>query len=452
MLSYEELIGSLARNQQRLLAKRIVQQRRRLPSALNEQALFTRSSPHGDLSDGSFHSPCNRIASYYSPQASEAAAVLFEDFTGRGTARRASHSPTQARSIHQPCQRGCAATTHSADAHLSTLRPEQLTQFAEAYMRWCFYLEAGISTKHIAPFRQQWLSHVLDLVPSEHHFRLPESHYAQLINEAIEETKADYVYAMRSAIMMYIMRAPVERIRLGLEPLTPFMNVLDPAQQRRASLANNAVQETQASQRVIMAQADLACTLQILSVNAVELAALWHDGGFKDQLLVDTQSHSFVAKLPVVAEDFEALQLECQERVKASLWTHWLPRSAEIFRTMPPICINADAAAYYRSIATLQSNQLRELVQRSIDAYVALFDAHDTGAAAITSICVCRACNIVAIACRVPLLVSFTQSALLPRFDPFTPRHAKANICVITCQAWTLQQWWTAEAMQSLQV
>ena len=43
---------------------------------------------------------------------------------------------------------------------------------------------------------------------------------------------------------------------------------------------------------------------------------------------------------------------------------------------MPPVYINGNADAYYRSIATLQSNQLRCLAKDSINAYVQFFEGH----------------------------------------------------------------------------
>lgn len=79
-LGYDELIQSFARNKQRMLAKRIVQQRRRLPPAINDAALFTRACPYGDSDDPFYHSISSKVASYYSPQAAVAAAILFEEF------------------------------------------------------------------------------------------------------------------------------------------------------------------------------------------------------------------------------------------------------------------------------------------------------------------------------------------------------------------------------------
>lgn len=63
-----------------MLAKRVVQQRKRLPPAINDQALFTKSCPYGDSDDPFYHSPCNKIGSNYSPEAAVAAAILFEEF------------------------------------------------------------------------------------------------------------------------------------------------------------------------------------------------------------------------------------------------------------------------------------------------------------------------------------------------------------------------------------
>lgn len=128
--------------------------------------------------------------------------------------------------------------------------------------------------------------------------------------------------------------------------------------------------------RVERARENIAWSLQTLSANALELSALWHLQGFSDKLLVDVLSAPFTSQMPMEAVVFEAHQQECHERVKSALWTHWLPKSAEIFRLIPPVCINGDAAAYYRSIATLQGNQLRHLVLQTLHHYVGFFEQY----------------------------------------------------------------------------
>ena len=68
------------------------------------------------------------------------------------------------------------------------------------------------------------------------------------------------------------------------------------------------------------------------------------------------------------ADAFRQHQTEVCEAAKSALWTSWAPKSVEIFNRLPPVFINGDSDAYYRAVATLQSNQLRDLVQRSLDA------------------------------------------------------------------------------------
>jgi dynein heavy chain len=123
--------------------------------------------------------------------------------------------------------------------------------------------------------------------------------------------------------------------------------------QRRIDVALRVLPE-EWSAHVDMAREEIAWTLQTLSANALELTSLWQLQHFHEKLLVEVSSPAFLAKLPMDAMDFEIAQHECHQRVKQSLWTHWLPKSAEVFRLIPPVCINGDSEAYYSCIATLQ--------------------------------------------------------------------------------------------------
>ena len=111
----------------------------------------------------------------------------------------------------QPSPRG--ATSPGIEAHYGAqhFAPAVLRDLADAIERYFYYVEVGISTKHIAPFRQVWIENVLSLLPPARPAALSEEYYEQLLEEAVEEMKADYVYSMRKAIMSYIMRSPIER-------------------------------------------------------------------------------------------------------------------------------------------------------------------------------------------------------------------------------------------------
>jgi dynein heavy chain, axonemal len=163
--------------------------------------------------------------------------------------------------------------------------------------------------------------------------------------------------------------------RLNLQSLEVVLQTPDIMTQRRIDIALRVLPEEWSS-HVDMAREEIAWTLQTLSANALELTSLWMLQHFHEKLLVEVSSPAFLAKLPMDAMDFETVQHECHQRVKQSLWTYWLPKSAEVFRLIPPVCINGDAEAYYRCIATLQGNQLRQLVHDSIESYVKFFEQH----------------------------------------------------------------------------
>ena len=186
----------------------------------------------------------------------------------------------------------------------------------------------------------------------------------------------DYMRSMRKAIVEYVMRNPLERDRLGLGGLDRIW----PEYQLWATWWRRpAFRETPPSWKAAYATAthDLAYSLQTLSPNVLELSSIWQShSGVAGKVLVDVGSPAFVAQLPVTLDEFKGLQAVQTERIRNLLWTMWVPKCGEVFRRLPPLYINNDAPAYWRSIATLQSNQLRSLVQDSINAYVAYFESH----------------------------------------------------------------------------
>ncbi len=48
------------------------------------------------------------------------------------------------------------------------------------------------------------------------------------------------------------------------------------------------------------------------------------------------------------ADWFRQFQYSRCEGLKAQLWSHWMPKSVDVFRRLPPVFINDDADAYYR--------------------------------------------------------------------------------------------------------
>eukprot|EP00892_Ulva_mutabilis_P009855 jgi/Ulvmu1/7241/UM035_0028.1 len=271
------------------------------------------------------------------------------------------------------CVHGSKCSSHMLRSH--GFESVELCNLADALQRYYYYLEAGVHDEHIMKLPAEWLQNVFSLVPRDKYPSLPDDIHIALVQQEIAELQKDFSNSMRKAIIDYLLKSPVERKRLRLEPLESVLMYPDVGTKRRVDVALRVLPRAWVS-HVEQARNNIAWSLQTLSANALELSALWHLQGFSETLLVDVASASFMSRLPMEAVDFEAHQHECHERVKSALWTHWLPKCAEIFRLIPPVCINADAAAYYRSIATLQGNQLRQLVNHTLQHYVEFFEQY----------------------------------------------------------------------------
>lgn len=167
------------------------------------------------------------------------------------------------------------------------------------------------------------------------------------------------------------------------------------------------------------------------------------------RLLLDISSAEFRNAQPLEVEAFKLWQAECTEKGKAGLWTSWLPRCVEVFRRLLPIFINGNAEAYYSSIATLQviagltiasvllsarqavvlccnlscvkmqifmpdtqlesgfvcvqGNQLRQLVQDSLNSYVSFFQQYKSPSTQVNFGCMTSDCEHECIVFSMPL-------------------------------------------------
>ncbi|KAG2490029.1 hypothetical protein HYH03_011494 [Edaphochlamys debaryana] len=418
-----DVLENFARKKEAKMAAQIVSQRRKLPPLINDRSLFTRAAPYGDKDDPFYHSPSNRIGNNFSPHSMHAAAVLFEEFPADPNAPRTRGKLLDVRSSFSSSRvlspratlplpgtgtlNGNGNGAGAASPHTSPGRgrpvvakraadvdPESdtgrargpksarqavadmpLDQLLDAILRYHWYVEVGVDSRHVAPYREEWAGNALGMVPPAPPKGVGQQYYDTLLRSSLEEIHAEYVTAMKRSVVQYVVSSPVERARLNLQPLEPLLEIPSPPQEAWRAVVERVLPPSWHAD-VDTAREEVAWTLQTLSANALELSRLWHSSRFSSALLVDVASPDFVARMPIYAERFYEQQTEVTELVKGQLWTSWAPKSLEVFNRLPPIFINGDADAYYRSIATLQSNQLRSLVQRSLDSYVALFQQH----------------------------------------------------------------------------
>ena len=251
----------------------------------------------------------------------------------------------------------------------------------DAIVRYHYYVEHGVradandQTQLAAPPKREWFENVAAMTPTDPDpngslsVERFESHLASLLNEM----RDDYYHAMRKSIVDYVLTNVNERERLGLEVLTRFKNAKPP------SPAGRPHGDLPATWRadVDAAREDIAWTLQTLSPQMTRLSNLWHEE-FANARLADASGDAFNSdssdekvSQPWELDAFVAHQRATREATKTALWERWTADTAEVFRDDPPVCVNADSDAYYAAVAAAQSNRLRELVARNVQALVA---------------------------------------------------------------------------------
>jgi len=68
----------------------------------------------------------------------------------------------------------------------------------------------------IAPIRQYWLTHIIELIPGDLH-AVEKERIEQLIDTMLNEINKDYFDSVRKSILDYILKDGSEMRRLGIQ-------------------------------------------------------------------------------------------------------------------------------------------------------------------------------------------------------------------------------------------
>lgn len=85
-----------------------------------------------------------------------------------------------------------------------------------SYKRYRQYIEDEISVDVIAPIRQYWISHILELIPADLH-AIEKERIEYLIDSMLNEINKDYYDSVRKSILDYILKNENEMLRLGIQ-------------------------------------------------------------------------------------------------------------------------------------------------------------------------------------------------------------------------------------------
>jgi dynein heavy chain len=85
-----------------------------------------------------------------------------------------------------------------------------------SYNRYKRYIEDEIQVDVIAPIRQYWLTHIIELIPGDLH-AVDKERIEYLIDSMLNEINKDYFDSVRKSILDYILKDENEMKRLGIQ-------------------------------------------------------------------------------------------------------------------------------------------------------------------------------------------------------------------------------------------
>lgn len=85
-----------------------------------------------------------------------------------------------------------------------------------SYQRYRQYVDNEIPVDVIAPIRQYWLSHIIELIPGDLH-AVEKSRIEDLIDTMLNEINKDYFDSVKKSILDYILKDENEMRRLGIQ-------------------------------------------------------------------------------------------------------------------------------------------------------------------------------------------------------------------------------------------
>jgi len=191
-----------------------------------------------------------------------------------------------------------------------------------SYHRYRQYIENEIQVDVIAPIRQYWLTHIIELIPGDLH-AVEKNTIEELIDTMLNEINRDYFNSVRKSILDYILMDESEMKRLGIQqvinkPITwgdDFYKGIEPNEEWKHN--------------VMMARMLMSENLCICSQATLELMRMWREKDYCNTLLVDLLKQD-EQSLPL--EAFINRQKNQIEKVKHLLNKDWKDSAVDILR------------------------------------------------------------------------------------------------------------------------
>ena len=177
---------------------------------------FSRTLAAPVSSQRHYLSVCHRIGTSYTPSAkgfyidTDVRVVRYKDISDTGTKLHII-SDTDAEPADE-------AEEYEAimDPRNQSIDHRRIKARKDSYSRYRQYVEQEISVDVIAPIRQYWLTHIIELIPGDLHY-VEKERIEYMIDSMLNEINKDYFDSVRKSILDYILKDEMEMKRLGIQ-------------------------------------------------------------------------------------------------------------------------------------------------------------------------------------------------------------------------------------------
>uniref|UniRef100_A0A2K5KRN4 Dynein axonemal heavy chain 12 n=1 Tax=Cercocebus atys TaxID=9531 RepID=A0A2K5KRN4_CERAT len=222
------------------------------------------------------------------------------------------------------------------------------------------YMKQCVESSPIVPIQQEWLDHMLRLIPES----LKEGkEREELLESLINEVSSDFENSMkRYLVQSVLVKPPVKWLEDEGGPLPESPVGLDHSNPWRSSY--------------VQARNQIFSNLHIVHPTMKMLLDLGYTT-FADTVLLDFTG--IRAKGPIDCESLKT-DLSIQTRkAEEKIMNTWYPKVINLFTKKEALegVKPEKLDAFYSCVSTLMSNQLKDLLRRTVEGFVKLFDPKD---------------------------------------------------------------------------
>ncbi|CAJ1078792.1 dynein heavy chain 7%2C axonemal [Xyrichtys novacula] len=223
-------------------------------------------------------------------------------------------------------------------------------------MRFNYFIQHGIDLENVAPLEDSWLANMRDMIPD---------HLTSLrtIMEPLEkEIKENYLHSVKTAIVRYTFRCPIEKDDVSMEDRPPHRLEVEEVPKPW-------------NEAFVFARKRMNLKLHSINPTMLKVQILWHVD-FKDFRLIDVEEfHSREESMELSV--FKEIVRRHVDKARGVLLNNWVPQVQNIYyqgfrRKLVPAGNKIKLVSFFNCAAALMTSHLQSLAVESMTEFTKL--------------------------------------------------------------------------------